>query len=60
MNSRKPSNSFCAHLPASFAAERQSDIAILRLKRPHKRNALDDETSIGIEPFLTALPDGAT
>jgi enoyl-CoA hydratase/carnithine racemase len=47
-------------LPASFAAERQSDIAILRLKRPHKRNALDDETSIGIEPFLTALPDGAT
>src|SRR5665213_349104 len=34
-------------LPASLAAERQGDVAILRLKRPEKRNALDDETILG-------------
>ncbi len=45
-------------LPASLHAERQGAVAILRLKRPHKRNALDDETIIGIETFFTALPDG--
>ena len=45
-------------LPASLAAERQGAVAILRLKRPHKRNALDDETIIGIETFFTSLPDG--
>src|SRR5471030_812170 len=45
-------------LPSSLNAERQGDVAILRLKRPHKRNALDDETIIGLETFFTALPDG--
>ena len=45
-------------LPASLAATRQGDIAILRLSRPEKRNALDDETIVGIETFFTALPDG--
>ena len=45
-------------LPASLHAEWQGDVAILRLKRAHKRNALDDETIIGIETFFTALPDG--
>jgi enoyl-CoA hydratase/carnithine racemase len=45
-------------LPASLHAERQGDVAILRLKRAHKRNALDDETIIGIETFFTSLPDG--
>ena len=45
-------------LPASLAAERIGNVAILRLNRPHKRNALDDETIIGIEQFFTSLPDG--
>ena len=45
-------------LPASLAAARQGDVAILRLKRPQKRNALDDETILGIETFFTSLPDG--
>jgi enoyl-CoA hydratase/carnithine racemase len=44
-------------LPASLAAEQQGNVAVLRLKRPHKRNALDDETVIGIDAFFTALPD---
>jgi hypothetical protein len=45
-------------LPASLAAERQGDVAVLRLARPQKRNALDDETIIGIETFFTSLPEG--
>jgi (methylthio)acryloyl-CoA hydratase len=57
VSSRKPSNPFPAHLPASLHAERQGAIAVLRLARPHKRNALDDETILGIETFFTALPD---
>lgn len=44
-------------LPASLHAEMQGKIAILRLKRPHKRNALDDETVIGIDTFFGTLPD---
>jgi enoyl-CoA hydratase/carnithine racemase len=45
-------------LPASLAASRQGGVAILRLKRPEKRNALDDETILGIETFFTSPPDG--
>jgi (methylthio)acryloyl-CoA hydratase len=45
-------------LPASLAAECIGNVAILRLNRPQKRNALDDETIIGIEQFFTSLPDG--
>jgi len=45
-------------LPPSLAAARRDDIAILKLSRPQKRNALDDTTILGIEAFFTALPDG--
>jgi enoyl-CoA hydratase/carnithine racemase len=44
------------NLPDSLTAERQGDVAILRLNRAHKRNALDDETVIGIDTFFGALP----
>jgi enoyl-CoA hydratase/carnithine racemase len=44
-------------LPDSLAAERQGGVAILRLARPHKRNALDDETINGVEKFFVALPE---
>jgi (methylthio)acryloyl-CoA hydratase len=44
-------------LPPSLAAEKQGDVAILRLNRPHKRNALDDETILGIETFFGAPPE---
>jgi (methylthio)acryloyl-CoA hydratase len=44
-------------LPSSLVAEREQAVAILRLNRPHKRNALDDETIAGIEQFFTSLPD---
>jgi enoyl-CoA hydratase/carnithine racemase len=48
-----------ALLPASLVAERQGDVAILRLNRPHKRNALDDETITGIETFFSTPPEGS-
>lgn len=44
-------------LPASLTAERRDTIAILRLSRPQKRNALDDTTVNGIETFFAGLPD---
>jgi len=47
---------FDVPLPASLKAERHGDIAVLTLARPHKRNALDDPTVLGIETFFTALP----
>ena len=56
--SNTQTNSLNISLPASLAAERQDKVAILRLKRAHKRNALDDDTVIGIEIFFTSLPDG--
>jgi enoyl-CoA hydratase/carnithine racemase len=45
-------------LPSSLKAERQGDIAVLRLARAGKRNALDDTTVEGIETFFGALPEG--
>jgi enoyl-CoA hydratase/carnithine racemase len=45
-------------LPESLIAEREGAVAILRLNRPQKRNALDDETIVGIEQFFSSLPDG--
>jgi (methylthio)acryloyl-CoA hydratase len=45
-------------LPPSLAAEQQHNVAILRLSRPQKRNALDDNTIVGIDTFFTTLPDG--
>jgi len=44
-------------LPASLHAQRQDNIAILRLNRAQKRNALNDEIVIGLENFFTKLPD---
>jgi enoyl-CoA hydratase/carnithine racemase len=44
-------------LPPSLKAEQQGDIAVLRLARAAKRNALDDTTVEGIEKFFSALPD---
>src|SRR5262249_7862315 len=46
-----------ADLPSALRAERQDALAILRLARPEKRNALDDAMVRGIETFFTALPD---
>jgi (methylthio)acryloyl-CoA hydratase len=45
-------------LPGSLKAERDGAVATLRLARAGKRNALDDETIIGIDTFFSTIPDG--
>jgi enoyl-CoA hydratase/carnithine racemase len=45
-------------LPDSLHVEVDGDIALLRLDRPAKRNALNDPTVIGLGRFFSALPDG--
>ena len=47
-----------AELPASLRVERRGAVAVLTLARPHKRNALDDLTVLGIERFFSTLDDG--
>ena len=45
-----------AGLPQSLAGTLRGELAILRLARPEKRNALDDTTVDGIETFFDSLP----
>jgi enoyl-CoA hydratase/carnithine racemase len=46
-------------LPASLQTEMLDDILIVKLCRPDKRNALNDETVLGIEKIFTAIPAAA-
>jgi enoyl-CoA hydratase/carnithine racemase len=48
--------SFLSHLPASVRFEREDDVAIVRLARTEKRNALNDETVRGLETVFGHLP----
>jgi enoyl-CoA hydratase/carnithine racemase len=45
-------------LPQTLRAERRGKVAVLKLARAEKRNALDDPTVAGIEAFFSSLPDG--
>jgi enoyl-CoA hydratase/carnithine racemase len=54
---KTPSGSAFSPLPPSLKAERHGEIAVLRLARAEKRNALDDTMVAGIETFFGALPD---
>jgi enoyl-CoA hydratase/carnithine racemase len=44
-------------LPSSLKTERHGDVAVLKLARAEKRNALDDPTVQGIQTFFSALPE---
>ena len=44
-------------LPPTLRAERRGKVAVLKLARAEKRNALDDPTVAGIEAFFSSLPD---
>ena len=45
-------------LPESLAVEQRGAVAVLSLRRSHKRNALDDATVEAIGAFFAALPAG--
>jgi (methylthio)acryloyl-CoA hydratase len=45
-------------LPPSLQVEHDGAVAVLRLHRAAKRNALDDATVLGIEAFFAAPPAG--
>jgi (methylthio)acryloyl-CoA hydratase len=55
MTGPTPSSEF-AVLPPTLRAERHDAVAVLKLNRPDKRNALDDDTVLGIEAFFTSVP----
>ncbi|MGB6798070.1 MAG: crotonase/enoyl-CoA hydratase family protein [Xanthobacteraceae bacterium] len=46
-----------ASLPPTLKAERHNAVAVLKLARVQKRNALDDPTVLGIETFFSNLPE---
>lgn len=46
------------NLPPSLGFELDGEIAILRLTRAEKRNALDNQTILGLHKFFAAPPDG--
>jgi enoyl-CoA hydratase/carnithine racemase len=45
-------------LPPSLHLEIHGAVAVLRINRPAKRNALNDATILGLEAFFTAPPAG--
>lgn len=45
-------------LPDSLYFEQDGDIALLRLNRPEKRNALNDPTVLGMGAFFSSIPNG--
>jgi enoyl-CoA hydratase/carnithine racemase len=45
-------------LPPSLAYHDRGEIGILELNRPHKRNALDDDTVVALGAFFTEPPAG--
>jgi enoyl-CoA hydratase/carnithine racemase len=45
-------------LPRTLTASRDGDVGILRLSRAAKRNALDDETVIGLRRYFMEVPEG--
>lgn len=45
-------------LPPSLEVQRDEEIALLRLNRADKRNALDDPTVLGLERFFSAPLEG--
>jgi enoyl-CoA hydratase/carnithine racemase len=53
-----PASPFPVDLPPSLVARQEGAVAVLRLNRPAKRNALDDATVLGLERFFTELPGG--
>jgi enoyl-CoA hydratase/carnithine racemase len=45
-------------LPRSVRVEVDGEVAVVLVDRPHKRNAIDDGTLLGLEQVFLAPPDG--
>lgn len=45
-------------LPDTVAVRIDGSVAVVEVRRPAKRNALDDPTVLGLERFFTDVPDG--
>ncbi|MEK9971261.1 MAG: enoyl-CoA hydratase-related protein, partial [Ferrovibrio sp.] len=45
-------------LPATLSVSVDGDVAVLKLRRAEKRNALDNATVLGLQAFFTAPPAG--
>lgn len=45
-------------LPPTLTASREGDVGVLRLSRAAKRNALDDDTVIGLRRYFMDVPAG--
>ncbi|GLZ44178.1 enoyl-CoA hydratase [Actinomycetospora sp. NBRC 106375] len=52
----EPVEAVASLLPRSLALHRDGPVAVLRLARPDKRNALDDATVLGLETFFGSPP----
>jgi enoyl-CoA hydratase/carnithine racemase len=52
----KKAGRYAPKLPSSLTARLRGDIAILKLTRQQKRNAIDDTLVLGIETFFRTLP----
>jgi (methylthio)acryloyl-CoA hydratase len=55
---QRPADPIEALLPSSLQVEQHGEVAVLRLTRAAKRNALNDPTVRGIEAFFTTPPPG--
>jgi enoyl-CoA hydratase/carnithine racemase len=44
-------------LPKSLEVQWHDEVALLRIVRPEKRNALDDPTVLGIDTFFSSIPE---
>jgi (methylthio)acryloyl-CoA hydratase len=44
-------------LPKSLEVEWRDEVALLRIARPEKRNALNDPTVLGIDTFFSSIPE---
>ncbi len=53
----RPKKAVAAAAPSPLSVERQGEIAIIRLARPDKRNALNEDTIEGLREFFETLPD---
>jgi enoyl-CoA hydratase/carnithine racemase len=57
VSSKPSSEALGMTLPPSLQAERRGRVAIVKLARPEKRNAINDTIVLGLETFFTSLPD---